>query len=235
MRAGGYFPFQAPFFSAIKQSLSMGDSFSFASTFLQLSSGLFSTQTPQIVSINIDPDTLFFGTAKGSAGDDLLPPLVAYVDIAGVVDLNDRSAIGVRILEASTVAGVTAEVTTGSTGYTFEEVFDMVQGTTDTYETVKEVTFDEVGPYSIGIIVADASGNVSHLATSNVAVIGDVTKGDLNGDNVLNYTDLFTFLLVWQQQRTTEGYNNLADFNDDQAIDLGDLRSLFTRWHLVNQ
>jgi len=67
--------------------------------------------------------------------------------------------------------------------------------------------------------------------TASVAVLGDATKGDLNDDGCIDYCDLFEYSRCWVEHRTATGCSNLADFNNDQTIDAGDLLLFYGLWH----
>lgn len=219
---GGLLSFSGAFFAAMQRSLSIQDSFEFATNFLALASGLFSTQSPQLISLNVDPSSLIFGTAFGTQESDLLPPVVLHLGVPEVISLGDSDRITAQILEISLVVDVQASITTGSTQHTFEAALELIEETTDQYQS-EPVVFDELGVYYISLLSADDSGNVSVVETANTAVISDATKGDLNFDQSVNHLDLFEFSRLWLKLRSSEGYNNLADFNNDLVIETEDL------------
>ncbi len=77
--------------------------------------------------------------------------------------------------------------------------------------------------YSYVLVATDAAGNTSTAATLSVATVA-AKPGDLNGDNLVNITDLSILLSNWN---TT---NSVADINKDGIVNIFDLSILLSNY-----
>lgn len=225
--ASGLWSFTGLFSSAMRQSFSIEDCFRSACSHFQLL-GTLTSQTPQIISVNINPAKLVFGTPFGTGVSDLMPPVVLSVDAPSTVRLGDRIAIAADVLETSDIALVRSVITTGCTRYTWEQEMFPSEAEPNRYETAP-IIFDETGNYSISLLFVDQAGNMSDPETMAVGVTGEVRKGDLNGDGIIDQRDFLLLSSHWMRRRTEPGYNNLADCNDDQIVDAQDLLMMIQR------
>ena len=236
----GALSFSGEYFTAVQGSGSIEECFIFARDMMALLGGLFSVQTPQIVSVNADAGSIVFGTAAGTAETDFMPPVILYMDTPQAVYLGESESILANIQEDDFISGTTATITTGSTRYIWQEIMSPFNTSDkhyvyftkgDEWYQSDPVLYDESGVYSITMLAMDRSGNISQPVSSNVIVISNSDKGDLNGDGNIDYKDLLSFAEQWHLQRTLQGYNNLADFDDNQIIDINDLLLLHNNWH----
>ena len=94
----------------MRSSATIAECFSFTNNYLKLASGLFSVQTPQIVTVNVDPGSLVFGTAFGTEETDQLPPVVLSLSVPAVVGLGESASLEAQIVEDSIAAAATATI-----------------------------------------------------------------------------------------------------------------------------
>jgi len=66
--------------------------------------------------------------------------------------------------------------------------------------------------------------------TNNNATITAYWKGDLDGDNVINLTDLAEFESIYGSRVTDSDYNSIVDFDDDGVIDFVDFVKIVRRY-----
>lgn len=113
---------------------------------------------------------------------------------------------------------------TGTRSISITEVWVNGSSTDVTYPTSTTWQFPAVlaiGPNTFSVYGKDSAGNTSD---SNIININRHRLGDINGDNVIDLTDLSIFGTDWEK---TESLNNpLSDMNADGIVDLTDFSIL---------
>jgi hypothetical protein len=81
--------------------------------------------------------------------------------------------------------------------------------------------------YTVTVKAFDGAGNVGPAATKAFASLSGGLQGDLNCDNVVNSTDLFTLLRNWQ---STDALPPAGDVTGDTNVNSTDLFDLLRNW-----
>jgi chitodextrinase len=90
------------------------------------------------------------------------------------------------------------------------------------------LTYNDTGlsagtSYSYTVVALDAAGNVSSAASVSAST-KSATPGDVNGDNLVNITDLSILIANWN------GADSASDVNTDGVVNIFDLSILLSHW-----
>ena len=107
------------------------------------------------------------------------------------------------------------------TGIIAEYIWDFGdENVTSTSNPIIKHTYDSAGEYNVTLTVFNGLG-LSHETCRIVEVIE--LSSDINGDNKVNYKDLFMFAAAYGATLGDERYNPACDFNNDTKVDYKDL------------
>jgi chitodextrinase len=159
-------------------------------------------------------------------------------DIAGNSATSSTVSVNIDNTPPTTPGGLTATANTftsislawnsstdnnGVTAYRLSR-----NGTVITTTSASTLTYTDTGlaastSYTYTVVALDAAGNVS--APASLTTSTQIAKvGDLNGDNLVNITDLSILLSDWNTS------NPVADINHDGIVNIIDLSILLSNW-----
>lgn len=79
--------------------------------------------------------------------------------------------------------------------------------------------------YNYSLVAIDAAGNSSTAATLNATTLTP-KRGDVNGDNIINISDLSAVISAWSTNNAT------YDINKNGVVDIADLSIVLSNWGL---
>jgi len=92
------------------------------------------------------------------------------------------------------------------------------------------LTFRLPARAALGLDTAYVSCSSNGLSASNIVTFNVNQPGDMNGDGVLDFTDLVLFANAWLAYYSGQPWNHAADLNHDGKLDFTDLILFADAW-----
>ena len=148
-----------------------------------------------------------FTVSASAVNASVLPGGTATYDVnvGALRGLAQDVALTVTGLPASATAAFTPKSAAGGTGAS----------------SLSIATSPNSPPGSYTVVITGTAGILTHVATVPLLVQG--TPGDVNGDGVVDCTDLNLVRAAFGRRVNQPGYNPRADFNGDGIVDVSDL------------